>query len=622
MKRELMAVTCLACLALTLNLALAAAAPKSPRARSATGTTRTTAGSHAASRTGSKTASQSAARPVSAGSGHGPGVPDAVSLPLLSDSDVLARVADRVITVKDFNDAYFNGDPEARPGTDSLSRVGFLTSMVNKEVLGLVALKIDKPLEFEDRTTLRDHTNRVLSNVLYARMVIDSVQITDADIAKMYEQFKYEVHLKHIQVADHATAEQVRHELQSRRLPWSVAVRKYSVAQDRERDGDMGWRGRLGMDATIAAAVWELKPGELSEVLEDPQGFHVLMVSERRPTTAPALTPLRSMIHDQILGLRAGERQRDIQVRLISKVNVVYDEANIRWASGKFERAVSMTSDGQAPTIEINPNLPDVTTTDRARVLAHYKGGQVTMDQLLHAYESMPTMLRPAMNTVAAVEEQVQAIILEPTMLQLAYDRGLDKDPEAVSLIRKKREELLVTHMFQDSIQSRVKVTAAMRHKYYEDNKKGYFTFPHVQYAAFSVHSKAGADSLKARLLRGEKAEAILLADSLAGVKRGSIQGRFQSEHGPYQKVLFEELRPGQVTTDGPDRSGDYIVLQSIAFDGGHQLTFAEVERSLDESLQNAEADRMLQQFIARHAKAYRVEEHPERVMHFRLSAG
>ena len=206
-------------------------------------------------------------------------------------------------------------------------------------------------------------------------------------------------------------------------------------------------------------------------------------------------------------------------------------------------------------------------------------------------------------------------------MLQLAYDRGIDKDPVAIQLIEDKREQLLVERMFQDSIQTRVRVTDAMRHKYYDDNKPGFFTFPMIRFAALSSPSRAGADSLKARLLSGEKAEAILLADSLAGLKpRGSIQQRFQNEPGPYHKVLFEELRPGQVTTDGPDKSGDYIVLQLIAFEQGRQLPFAEVERVIDESLQNITGDSMLQALIARNRKRYRIEAHPEWVMRFRLA--
>src|SRR5437867_11601453 len=113
-----------------------------------------------------------------------------------------------------------------------------------------------------------------------------------------------------------------------------------------------------------------------------------------------------------------------------------------------------------------------------------------------------------------------------------------------------------------------------MRRKYYEDHKAGFFTYPKVRYAAMSAHSRAAADSLRSRLTRGEKAESILLADSLAGVKRGSIQERFQNEHGPYQKLLFEAVRPGQFWIDGPIKTGEYVVLQLLSFDSGRQPSY------------------------------------------------
>ena len=536
---------------------------------------------------------------------------------LLPDTAVLARVDDRLIRVHDFNDAYFNGDPQYRPRPDSLGRVELLNSMIDKEIVALTAIALNPPLSFEDRATLRDHTNRVISNVLYARMVIDSVNVTERDILQVYEQFKTEIRLKHIQFADRATAERVRRELLAKRVPWSVAVRKYSTAEDRVRDGDTGWRTRLGMDPQLAASVWDLKLGEVSDVIEEDQGFHVAMVSERRPAVAPALEPLRRTIRDQIVGVRATERQHHIQQELLSHQNVVYDDANITWAAARFQKAVSFSSDGRSPVLDINPNLPDIPAPDHERVLARYKGGSVTLDQLMQAYQSISPMLRPALDSPAALKGQVAGVILEPVMVQLAHDRGIDKDPEAVTLIEKKREELMVEHLFQDSIQAHVRITPQMRRKYYEDHKAGFFTYPKVRFAALTSHSRAGADSLKARLAGGEKVESILLADSLAGIRRGSIQERYQNEHGPYHKVLFEELRPGQVTVDGPDKQGDYIILQLLAFDAGHQLKYEEVERVVDESVQNTAADAMFKAFIARHRRSHKVESHPELVMRF-----
>jgi hypothetical protein len=540
---------------------------------------------------------------------------------MLADTAVLARIENRVVRVHDFNERFFDSDPQERPTQDSLGRVEFLNSLVNKNVLGLAVLAANHELSFEDRTVLREHTQRVLSNVLYQRMVIDSVGVTEADIQAAYEQFKTDVHLKHILFPDRTSAERVRKDLVARRVAWSIAVRKFSIAPDREQDGDMGWRSRLGVDGRLAAMVFGLPINQVSDVVEDNLGYHLVVVSERRPALAPALEPMRNMIRDQLVGVRASDRTREIQKRLLSRLDVVFDDKNIDWTATRFVTPVSMQNQSGGPVLEVNANLPELTALDLERVLAHYKGGQIALDQLVHSYDAIPAMLRPAMNTPAGVKEQVEAVILEPTMLQLAYERGLDKDPVALQLIDEKREQLMVERMFQDSVQTKVRVTDAMRRKYYDDNKAGFFTFPRIRFAALSSHSRAGADSLKARLLAGEKADAILLADSLQGLpKRGSIQERFQNEHGPYQKVLFEELRPGQVTTDGPDKVGDYVVLQLIAFEQGRQLPFAQVERLIDESVQNIQGDSLFKELIARQKKRYRIEAHPEWVMRFRLA--
>ena len=81
-------------------------------------------------------------------------------------------------------DAYFASYAPVRPKPDSLGRVEFLTSMVNKEVLALTALSVNRPFGFEDRATMREHTERVLSNALYQRFVLDSVVVTDDEVRR------------------------------------------------------------------------------------------------------------------------------------------------------------------------------------------------------------------------------------------------------------------------------------------------------------------------------------------------------------------------------------------------------------------------------------------------------
>ncbi len=533
----------------------------------------------------------------------------------LPDSTVMARVETRVIRAERFMQAFFDSDAPTRPRPDSLGRVTFLNTMINKEVLALLAYEVNAPLDFAQRSELRDYSNRVISNVLYQRMVIDSIHITEQDIQETYEQFQWEVRLKRIQFADRATAERVRRDLVARKIAWSVAVRRFSTAEDRVRDGDIGWRGRMGVDAMLAAQVFSFKPGQITDVISDPSGYQVVQLVERRPTKAPALEPLRRAIIGQIQNQRAAVRTRQIQKELIAELDVHYDEANCTWASEQFRKSVKLTSGDEAPVLEIDPNLPDFSPTDEGRVLARHRSGQVTVKDLVHSLHSMSPMLRPALETLEAIKIQVDALILEPTMVELAIERGIDKDPLAATLIDQKREELMVTNLFRDSVESLVQITPEQRRKYYEDNKAGYFTYPTVRFVAMVASTRAEADSLKQLLVAGADPAALLRADSLAGRTRGSIQTRSHNEHGPYHKVLFEEMRPGNVVVEGPDRQGSFGVIQLLNYDGGRQLEFREVEQLVDESMRNIESERRVKELIARHRPRYKVEAHPERVM-------
>src|SRR5436190_1407517 len=79
----------------------------------------------------------------------------------LPDSVLLGRVEKRTISVRDYVESYFASYAEYRPRPDEAGRLEFLNSMINKEVLGLTALSINRPLGFEDRAVMREFTERV-----------------------------------------------------------------------------------------------------------------------------------------------------------------------------------------------------------------------------------------------------------------------------------------------------------------------------------------------------------------------------------------------------------------------------------------------------------------------------
>jgi len=540
----------------------------------------------------------------------------------LPDSAVILTVADRKVTVGEYIDSYFGMNGEFRPKPDSLGRVEFLKTLVNKNILGLTAMEIAKPLGFEDRAVMREHTDRVLSNVLFRRVVQDSIVVSDADIARVYDDYKWEIHMRHIQCPTLALAQKVRLDLLQGRISWKDAVKTYSQAKsDRGPDGDVGWASRRGMTFDMAQALFGLRPGGLSAVFADGGGYQIVQLVERRQVPPPGLDRVRADIYNQLFRMKSGDRADRLETMLAARIGLVIDTANVRAASLHFLEPVTQTRDAKGgQVLTLNEALPDFTPADTARVLARFDGGHYSLKDFLEQYSAIPVVMRPFVNEPQTMTGQVRTFVLNPMFAQYAREMGLEKDPLTIAGVNSRLEQIRVEHMVQDSVDSKVYVPRDEWRKYYAAHKHEFVSFETRDFAAFACATRGEADSLAARLRAGTDPRHILTEDTLAGRNRGSIQTRRDDEHGAFQKILFQELKEGQVTIDGPGRVDNaYAVLKLIAVHPSRELPYEDVESLVAESTQNIASEKALDAFIARHGKRYKVEAHPELVMKIRL---
>ena len=539
----------------------------------------------------------------------------------LADSVWLLRVGPRVSTAGSYVREWFAAYPEFRPGQDSTGRVKFLQTLMNRDILGLTATALNTPTSFEDRLKLRETRQRALASAVYERFVRDSIQVTEAEVRTLWEQFSWLQRFRHILLVDRASAERVRRELVSGRITWAAAVKKYSVAtNDKGPHGELGWARRDQLDPNVAYRIYGLKPGETSPPVQDREGWHIVQSMERKPESPPAYEALQRSLRDQIYQVKSAERSERLLALLRERERMVYDTANVVFASSKFRETIKYKQEAMAATFEFDGSVPEFDPRDTSRVLASWRnGGRFTLQDLVHSYHEIPVMLRPSLNLQEAVFAFVETIVLEPSIAEYGAERGLEQDSLVTEPLRLKREQQLVERMYQDSVASRTWVSKEDRRAYYEKNKPQFFTYPSVTFAAILRGSKAGADSVSKQLAAGVPPHVILAADSAAGFMSGSIQSRHQGEQGPYHKSLFEEMRPGDIDVRGPDRDGEYAIIKLLTYDGGRQLSYEESELMIDESLQNIKADEALQALIARLKPRYPVAWRPELVMYIKM---
>ncbi|MEQ1731798.1 MAG: peptidyl-prolyl cis-trans isomerase, partial [Vicinamibacterales bacterium] len=400
---------------------------------------------------------------------------------------------------------------------------------------------------------------------------------------------------------------------------WDAAFKRYHTGPG---PSDLGWVPQKSLPPQVATVVYGLPVGSVSDPIADRIWFHLFQSVERRPgPDLPTYDAMQKMLRMTLSSLQVSDYAERIQSTLRARIGMTYDTAAVAWVSSRFGGGnVSYETDMfGAPSINIADTLPAFTNADTGRVLARWNSGQITLAPVLKAYSDINPVSRPILTTPEAVQAQIDALVLEPYMAQFAVEMGLDKDPVVEQQLFRKREEILVKHMFGDSVESKIWISKADRKKYYEERPLDFTTFPQVEYAAFTEPRRGAADSLAARLRAGEKAADILRADSLAGIHRGSIQSRNSEQHGNYHKLLFEELRPGQVSIQGPDRQGDLLILQLISYDPGRLLPYEQVEGMIDESLQNIRGEQALNALLERAKKRYKIVRRPELVDRIRL---
>lgn len=540
----------------------------------------------------------------------------------LPDTTVIARVGNRTFRFSDFISEYFYSFAEFRPKTDSLGRVEFLNTLINKNVLGLAANEIQPPLTFEDRARLRELRQRTINNTLFQRYVVDSIQVSEDEVRRIYDQYKVSINIRHIQFENLALAQRVRLDLISGRITWKDAVKRYTKAtKDRGPEGELGWAPRMAVRAELADAIYHLRPGQTSEAFLDEDGAQLVQVIERRPTTPPAFESVRQRIEEELRKRQADMRSDRLQTMLAEQIHLTYDTTNVNFARVHFVQPTKTSRNAKGgQVLEIDEHVPEFTPADTARVVARFDGGKFTLGQFVAAYAAIPAVRRPYVIDLPAFAIQARGFVLEPYLETYAIAHGIDRDPLVTMQMAERIEQIRAEHLVQDSIESKVFVSSDERKRYFEKHKAQFETYESRDFALLASPTRSSADSLAARLRAGERAADILRADSVAGVLRGSIQTRTENDKGVMQKQLFQEMREKQVTVDGPGGSDNaYIVAQVLAVRPRRQMSYEESEAIIDESLQNMKSEALLNAFLDRHRKKYRIESHPELVMKIRL---
>lgn len=199
-----------------------------------------------------------------------------------------------------------------------------------------------------DMATYREKLRQDLAAMrLITFKVRSKIKVSDEDILAEYARMEreaqtdFEVRARHIVIqVDKNASEEVEKEALARAQELSrrarqgedfeALARAHSESASKEMGGDLGFFKRGDMVAAFERVAFGQEPGEVSEPVRTPFGWHVIQTVERRARSLPSLETLRSKIEDKLARAQMQRQTERYVAELRSKAEVVIKVDDLR----------------------------------------------------------------------------------------------------------------------------------------------------------------------------------------------------------------------------------------------------------------------------------------------------
>jgi peptidyl-prolyl cis-trans isomerase SurA len=236
-----------------------------------------------------------------------------------------------------------------------------------------------------------DLREQIILSRLREREVDDKVQVSDGEIELFLEDMKSrpdraEYNVSHIlvRIPEQASPERLQEARAKAQRAMAEArsggdfgriAATYSDAPDALEGGVLGWRSHERLPQLFSAALAGMKPGEVSELLRSPAGFHVLKLVDRRGVDAGAapITQTRARhilvrTSEIVSESEARRRLQDLRERLV----------NGKADFGELARVHSDDTGSAVRGGELDWIYPGDTVPDFERALQELKPGELS----------------------------------------------------------------------------------------------------------------------------------------------------------------------------------------------------------------------------------------------------
>lgn len=361
---------------------------------------------------------------------------DAVGQAMTSHTDVLARAAGHEFSV-DQAVELLAGNPRVPAQTEVVDAIANL--WVDYTLFARAAVEDTSLAAIDLDPLLQPWLNQELVWGLREKVIQVDTVVNDSVLFAEFQrrQPNAQVRARHIlfRLPPNATAEQRDSVIEIARQVREQALTGTDFAElarqhsedpgSAAQGGDLGFFGRGQMVGPFEAAAFALEPGQVSELVETPYGFHVIKVEERQ---LPDFEQNRDAFRQQLIEDRRAEAE-EMYVRGLT------DSLDVQVTDGAVEVAQDLAG---KPGDDLNRRAAN-------RELTTYAGGAFTAGEYLDFIRGLPSNQRSRLATAEdeEIENLLQFYTRNEILVAEARNQGIETNPtQADSMRRTARAQL------------------------------------------------------------------------------------------------------------------------------------------------------------------------------------
>jgi peptidyl-prolyl cis-trans isomerase C len=394
---------------------------------------------------------------------------------------VIARVGHEKVTVEEFKNYFLN---RFRTEDNAMRQPYQMREKLLRELATDLALYQEAIANgYDKRPQAKDQVEQIARRTaldeLYRAEILNKV-ISDKAARDFYDKGSEEVKIRHLllKASDMDTARSDTAKILARidsikkaisgGLSFKAAAVMFSEDATSAADsGNLDWIQWGRMVDEFQQAAWKAASGKVVGPVRTMYGYHLILVEEKRPVEGrKPFEEIKEQVKAQLReaeGQKLNDAARQYVADLRKAKKLEYNEANLE----VFRKRVMDPAVSQAQ--ELGPMF---TSEQKALVAATYKGGKITLADLIEKIGS--NAARVNWNEKTAVTDLTNAIVEPQFLKEIAESKGLYRkalrSPEAEAEKRR-----AVTAIFEkEEITDKVQPTETDERRYYESHLSSY----------------------------------------------------------------------------------------------------------------------------------------------------